>query len=629
MNLLQVQEISKGYGEKELFSRITFGISEGQKVGLIARNGAGKSTLLKIMVGHEGPDEGQVVQHKNLSIGFLDQNPSFDETKTIAEVIYDPNNPVAQAIADYQQLLRQVEQNPSVANQKDLAAVTEKMDALQAWDYENRIREILFQFQITDLSQTIESLSGGMKKKIALAQVLMTEANLIILDEPTNHLDIAMIEWLERFLSKQKLAILLVTHDRYFLDRVCDEIAELDGTAIYSYKGNYDYFMEKRAERIHQQATEIEKAKNLYRKEIEWVRRQPKARTTKSKKRLEDFESLSDKAHQKMEKHETPDLEVDMNRMGKKILEVKHVSKSFGESRLIHDFSYTFKKGEHIGIVGPNGIGKSTFLNILTQQLQPDFGTVTAGKTIKFGYYSQEGMKVDQEKRLIEIASDVAQIVHFGKKSVSVSQFLSYFNFDHTTQYNYFEHLSGGEKRRFFLLLTLLKNPNFLILDEPTNDLDVFTLNLLETFLEKYEGCVLMVSHDRRFIDTLADHTFVFEGNGIIKDFPGNFTQYENYRARLEVNQEKEIRKVKKAEHRENKKQNTSRRASFKEKQEFESLTAELEQIEAAKAAMLKILHTETNVEKLREASENYERIVQALEEKETRWLALSEIIEP
>ncbi|MEA3504340.1 MAG: ABC-F family ATP-binding cassette domain-containing protein, partial [Bacteroidota bacterium] len=573
MNLLQIIELTKSYGEKILFEKINFGINQGQKIAFIAKNGSGKTSLLNIITEKDIPDEGEVTKHKDLKISYLEQNPYLDESKTISEVIYDSDNKYIQLIKSYQDQIIIAQENNTESNTNKLQELVEKMDKANAWTFESQIKEILNKFKIIDLSQSVSTLSGGQKKKIALAKVLISDSNLLILDEPTNHLDIEMIKWLEDFLAKQKLAILLVSHDRYFLDSVCDTIYELEQDNIYKYSGNYKYFLEKRAERIQNQITEAEKAQNLLRKETEWIRRMPKARTTKSKSRIDSYYKLKDKAYQKIENDDTPEFKVEMSRVGKKILELKRVSKKYDSINIVEDFTYTFMKGEHIGIIGPNGIGKSTLLNMIIGKENPDKGEITRGETITFGYYSQDGLKVDAKKRVIDIVKDKTSAVKYGDGTIGITQFLSYFNFDHNTQYNYFENLSGGEKRRLFLILTLLDNPNFLILDEPTNDLDIYTINVLEEFLLQYKGCVLIVSHDRFFMDTLSDHVFAFEGDGEIKDYPGNYSQYEQWKAEKEASAKKIVKKEKK-ENSTQKKQNTqpTNKPTFKEKREFEEV---------------------------------------------------------
>ena len=535
MNIVLVDQLSKSYGEKVLFEEITFGIEEGQKVALVARNGAGKSTLLRIMAGLMMLILEKLHFRRDLRVAYLPQNPEFVETNTVIGELFNAENNIMQAISEYESCLQIMHKDHSTLIQQRMEKAMARMDALQAWDYEVKVKEILSKFEIGDLEQSVSLLSGGQRKKLALARALIEEADLLIMDEPTNHLDIAMIEWMEDYFKRQRLTLLVVTHDRYFLDNVCDEILELDRNQIFKYKGNYSYFLEKKAERETTEATEIEKAKSLYKNELEWMRRMPKARGTKAKARIDSFYEIKDKAFQKTE-DKIPNLELRMSRMGGKVLEVYNINKSYGSLNVVTDFSYTFKKGERIGIVGRNGIGKSTLLNLLTGKERPDSGRVVAGQTLVMGYYAQEGLVPIEDQRIIDIVKDIAEDIPLGKGTVSASAFLNYFGFTYPNQYNYFSSLSGGEKRRLFLLMQFLRQPNFLILDEPTNDLDVFTLTLLEDFLLSYPGCLIIVSHDRYFMDKLVDHVFVFEGNGVIKDYYGNYSEY--YREKLAEEQD-------------------------------------------------------------------------------------------
>lgn len=626
MNYLLIENLSKSYGEKELFSNITFGIDEGSKVALIARNGAGKSSLLNIIAGKDLPDEGAVTFRKDIRWSYLPQNPELDDEKTVFDILFNSENEFMRAIRNYELILMRLHHDDSPETHKILEQASTEMERVGGWDYENKIKEILTRFKIIDLEQKVGELSGGQRKKISLAKALLEETDLLILDEPTNHLDIEMIEWLEDHLSRQNLSLLVVTHDRYFLDNVCDEILELDNNRIYRYKGNYGYFIEKKAEREANELSETEKAKGLYRKELEWMRRMPQARTTKSKARIDNFYQIEEKAHKRIEKDTGP-LEVKMNRIGGKVLEMNNVFKSFGENKLIDNFSYIFKKGERAGILGKNGSGKTTLLNLITGCLSPDMGKISTGQTIVFGYYSQEGFQPKEDKRVIDIAKDIAEQIPLGKGYMSASAFLAHFNFPHTLQYNYFSSLSGGEKRRLFLLMQLLKNPNFLILDEPTNDLDIHTLNLLEDFLLNFEGCLLIVSHDRYFMDKLVDHVFVFEGNGKIKDYYGNYTEY--YRQKLA--EEAKAAQLKNPEPAKKQKEVPStdkvRKPTYKERKEYEELEQSIQFLEEQKIAIMDRMNSGVcSPEELSQLANDYAAMEKLIETKTDRWLELSEL---
>ncbi|KAF0197117.1 MAG: ABC transporter ATPase [Bacteroidetes bacterium] len=628
MNYLLIEQLSKSYGEKELFSDITFGIDQGSKVALIARNGAGKSSLLNIITGKDLPDSGAVTFRKGIRWSYLPQNPLMDDHKSVFEVLFHADNEFMRAIRDYELSLVRLrhEDTPEAHHQLELS--TNAMEMVGGWDYEVKIREILSRFKITDLEQKTGELSGGQRKKLSLAKALIEETDLLILDEPTNHLDIEMIEWLEDYLSRQNLSLLVVTHDRYFLDNVCNEILELDNNRLYRYKGNYTYFLEKKAEREVIEQTETEKARGMFRKELEWMRRMPQARTTKSKARIESFYDIQEKASKRIEKDTGP-LEVKMTRIGGKVLEMNNVFKSFGENKLIDNFSYIFKKGERVGVIGRNGSGKSTLLNMITGGLTPDMGRISAGQTIVFGYYSQEGFLPTEDKRVIDLAKDIAEEMPLGKGRITASAFLAHFNFPHTLQYNYFSSLSGGEKRRLFLLMQLLKNPNFLILDEPTNDLDIHTLNLLEDFLINFNGCLLVVSHDRFFMDKLVDHVFVFEGNGKVKDYYGNYTDY--YRIKLaeeaKAARQKSVTVPKPVK--EVTSDNKSRKPSYKEKTEFEKLEADIAALETEKEALLQRMNSGTcSPSDFEDVARNFSKIEQLISEKTDRWLELSILFE-
>ncbi len=591
--LLTVENLTKSYGDKMLFEDISFGINAGQKTALIARNGYGKSTLLNILTGKTLQDNGKVTFRGDVRMAYLPQQPDLLPHQTVRSFVYSAQRPEHE----------------------------------DEWTFEQRIEEILSRLKLDDkLDQQMQLLSGGEQKKVALSRILIDDTNLLLLDEPTNHLDIQMIEWLEDFLSRQKLAILMVTHDRYFLDHVCQDIYEIDNSRLYHYRGNYDYYLRKKAEREYNERVEVEKAKSLYRTELDWMRRMPQARGTKAQARIDAFYELEEKAHTRFD-DTRPQLTVKTERIGGKILEMYNVTKSYDGVKMVDDFSYVFKKGEKIGIVGPNGIGKSTFLNLLTEQLRPDSGRVIVGQTIQFGFYTQSGMTARPDLRVIDIVKEVAERIDLDNgKDMSAHQFLSYFGFDDMTQYNYFGNLSGGEKRRLYLLKVLMANPNFLILDEPTNDLDIYTLEILEQFLKDYKGCLVIVSHDRSFMDHIVDHIFVFEGEGKIRDYHSNYTEYlaaRNAQRRSETLQKRE-EKPKYERVRDEKP-----RATYKQQKEYEALTAEIESLNQEKQQLESLLSsgTETEVKKLTDASQRIGDIIAALDEKELRWLELDEIV--
>ncbi|HYG40754.1 MAG TPA: ABC-F family ATP-binding cassette domain-containing protein [Cytophagales bacterium] len=626
MNYLSVESLSKTLGDKVLLKNLSFGIERGQKVALVGRNGAGKSTLLKIITGEVLPDNGIVSLRKGISMRFLSQNPYLGVEMTVTEAIFSDKNPITAAIKFYEEALVKAEKGEDTGA---LQKAMESMDALNAWDYEVKVKEILGKLGIVNLEQKINELSGGQKKRVALAGILIENPDFIIMDEPTNHLDIDMIEWLESFLKTQNQTLLLVTHDRYFLDSVTNQIIELDQGQLFNYNGNYSYFLEKKAEREAQKNTEIDKARNLMKKELEWIRRQPKARGTKAKYRVEAFEDIKEKASQKIEKSQV-EFNVKTTRLGSKILEMENVSKRFSDRELIRNFSYVFKKQDRIGIVGKNGTGKSTFLNMITGLLFPDGGKIVKGETTVFGYYGQEEMRFKDDQRVIDIVKDIADFIELGDGSViTASQFLQHFQFSPPAQYDFASKLSGGEKRRLQLLLVLIKNPNFLILDEPTNDLDINTLNVLEDFLMNFKGCLVLVSHDRYFMDRLVDHLFVFEGEGKIKDFPGNYTDYREYLEDVDVQEKVEPKQEKK----ETSNQTTytdpdKKKASFQERQEFEKLEKELEKLEEEKRDLVEKLNIGSpNHEELTEWAKKIAEIDKQLEAKTNRWLELSEIV--
>lgn len=625
MNYISSESISKAFEDKWLFKNITFGISKGQKIALIGINGSGKSTLLKVLAGVEPPDEGTIAVNKNITIGYLAQEPDFGSAIYVKDVLFSSENPVQKAIWEYEESLKK--NNPDL-----LALAMENMDRLNAWEFEQKVQEIISRIGVPEPESAIAHLSGGQKKRIALARLLLTDSDLLILDEPTNHLDLDTIEWLQNLLSTQNSTLIMVTHDRYFLEAVTNEILELDQANLYSYQGSYSYFLEKKAERHAQFNTETEKAKNLMRKELDWVRRQPKARGTKAKYRLDAFEELKEKASQK-QTAQALDLQVKASRQGNKVLEIEHLRKSFGSKNLIADFNYIFRKNEKIGIVGKNGTGKSTFLNLITGHLSPDTGEIIAGETTKFGYYRQEGLQYDPEQRVIDAVKDVAEVISLNDGSqVTASRFLEFFGFSPALQYSFISKLSGGERKRLQLLKVLISNPNFLILDEPSNDLDIYTLNVLEDFLSNFPGCLLIVSHDRYFLDQLADHLFIFEGNGKIRDFNGNYSDYRLW-------QQEEEEKIKESPKQKNSEQKTgnktestsasSKKLSFKEKKELEILEKEIPELESKKKNLIDQLNSGcSDHEKLTEWSLEIEALSTRIEQKTLRWLELLEIQE-
>ena len=584
MNYLSVERLTKSFDEKQLFEEITFGLEQGQKAALVGVNGCGKSTLLKVIAGLLHPNSGEVTFRKGISLSILTQNPEFADEDTVMQAVFSKDREELKAIRDYESALLKMEKNSE--SEVDLSPFIEQMDALNAWDYEHQVKEILGKLGIHTLDQKMGELSGGQKKRVALAQCLVVKPHVLILDEPTNHLDLEIIEWLEEYLATQNLTLLMVTHDRYFLDRVTNEILEIDAGQIFKYHGNYSDFLQQKSEREEQQAVTVGKAKNLLKKELEWMRRQPKARGTKAKYRIDAFYDVKEKASQTVTKSEM-EVNLKSDRQGKKIMEIKHISKIFDDKKVIDDFSYVFQRKERIGIVGANGAGKSTFLNILTQNLTPDLGELDIGQTTKFGYYTQDEAVFDPQMKVIEVVKEVAEFIQLADGSeVSASNLLTQFLFLPSVQYNLVGKLSGGEKRRLQLLRVLMANPNFLVLDEPTNDLDIMTLNVLEDYLDKFDGCLMIVSHDRYFMDKLVDHLFVFEGQGLIRDFPGNYT---DYRAT-----EGGIKSVKnEGQKPSNTKKNISKEAAdgprkmtFNEKRDLEQIEKELSQLEIQKKAI-------------------------------------------
>ena len=624
ISYLQVDKLTKSFGDLVLFEDITFGVAQGQKIGLIAKNGTGKTTLLNIIAGKEGYDSGEIVFRKDLRVGYLEQAPAYPENLTVLEACFFSENETVRTIAEYEAAISR-EDHPG------LERILERMDALKAWDYEQRAKQILGKLNIHRLDQKVGELSGGQLKRVALANVLITEPELIILDEPTNHLDLEMTEWLEEYLGRANISILMVTHDRYFLDRVCSEILEIDNKQIYFYKGNYSYYLEKREERIAAMNAEVDRASNLLRKELDWMRRQPQARGTKAKFRIDAFYELEKKAKQRRETG-TVELGVKSSYIGSKIFEASHVCKRFGDLKITDDFNYVFARYEKMGIVGNNGTGKSTFIKMLLGEIAPDSGHFDVGETVRFGYYSQEGLKFDEQMKVIDVVRAIAEQVDLGNgEKLGVSQFLNHFLFTPDKQYNYVYKLSGGEKRRLYLCTVLMRNPNFLVLDEPTNDLDIVTLNVLEEYLRQFKGCLIVVSHDRYFMDKVVDHLLVFHGNADIQDFPGNYTQYREWReAKEQLEREAQALEAAKRPD-ENKKGNRpvreeKRKLSFKERKEYESLESEIEAMENEKAELEQAMSSGTlSNEELLQKSERISWLINAIDEKSTRWLELSE----
>ena len=633
MNYLSVENLSKAFGERKLFSNISFGISQGQKIALVGINGAGKSTLMKIIMGLEISDTGQVGVNQSIKVAYVHQNPVFEGKMSIYQTIFDQSNSeVLKVIEDYHKAMLDAESG--IDNSDKMAVLFEKMDAFQAWDFEYQVKEVLGKLGLHDTELPVGSLSGGQRKRVALAKAILEKPDLLLLDEPTNHLDLETIEWLEDYLAKANLALFMVTHDRYFLEKVTNEILELDQGKAHRYQGNYGYFLDKKAERMENEDVELEKAKSLYKKELDWIRRQPKARSTKAKYRVDAFEDTKEKASQKREDRDI-ELQVSAQRLGNKIIEIEHLNKSFGDKNLVTDFNYVFKKKDRVGIVGPNGAGKTTFLNMITGQLAPDSGKVAIGQTTAFGYYRQEESSFDESMRLIDIVKEVAEVVVLDKgQTITVSQFLTQFGFPPKQQHTPIEKLSGGERRRLQLLMVLIKNPNFLILDEPTNDLDLMTLNTLEEFLDSFPGCLIIVSHDRYFMDRLVEHLFVFEGEGAISDFPGNYSEFRESEKSQELrakNQEgkNQVASIKNQEEKSIVEVSIPQKAKagFKQKQEFKTVNETIAKLEKEKAELTeKISGGNSDHEELMKISARMLEIDFKLEELELTWLELSEL---
>ncbi|MDE3741935.1 ABC-F family ATP-binding cassette domain-containing protein [Maribacter polysaccharolyticus] len=625
MNLLSVENIAKSYGELVLFDDISFGVNKDQKIALIAKNGDGKTSILNILSGKDVPDSGLVNYRKGTRVSFLEQEPDMNPDLTIEETIFASDNDILKVILAYEKAL----ENPE--DEEAYQKAFEAMDRNDAWDFETQYKQILFKLKLEDIHAKVGLLSGGQKKRLALANALINKPDLLILDEPTNHLDLEMIEWLEQYFSKENITLFMVTHDRYFLERVCNEIIELDGGKLYPYKGNYSYYLEKKEARLEQEAVEQHKSKLLFKKELSWMRRQPKARTTKSKSRIDDFQAIKEKAHQRRNEHEVQ-LEINMERIGSKILELHKISKSFPGKPILDQFDYTFTKGERVGIIGKNGTGKSTFLNILSGTEKADGGKVVIGDTIKIGYYTQKGITIKQGQKVIDVIREFGDYIPLKKgKQISAQQLLERFLFDRKKQYDFVEKLSGGERKRLYLCTVLIQNPNFLILDEPTNDLDIMTLNVLESFLLDFPGCLMVVSHDRYFMDKIVDHLFVFRGDAVIEDFPGNYSDYRAYEDsqvaenRSEKNKGSENNTTKNSW----KEESSGTKLSYLEQKEFKSLEREIHRLEEQKE---KVQHRFTDSgltgEEIDALSIELKEITEAIETKTERWFELSAMME-
>lgn len=626
MNYISIDNISKAFSDKLLFENISFGIEKGEKTALVAANGTGKSTMMKILVGKEESDKGSISYNENIRIGYLEQLPHFEPELTIQDVISTGHTDIMNVIQRYEDALLNHVDDKNISTKKELEDAISQMDALQAWSYEQRLKQLLYTFEITDLSQKIGTLSGGQVKRLALALVLLDDPDILFLDEPTNHLDMGMIEWLEKYLTQSTKTLFMVTHDRYFLDRVCNKIFELYQGTMYTHNGNYDYYVRKSREREENKRVAAERAGQLLKYELEWMRSTPQARTGKAKARIDAFYDLKEKAKFRRDNTELQ-FGSDMQRLGGKILEMDRVSKSYGNTTILKDFDYIFKKGERIGIIGKNGIGKSTFLNMITGSENPDTGTIVTGQTVAYGYYTQKGIKFDERKTILETIKDIAEVIHYGKDKVySPDQLLAHFMFPYSMHRQPVSLLSGGEKRRLYLLTVLVSNPNFLILDEPTNDLDLLTLQKLEDFLQSYKGCLLVVSHDRYFLDQTVDQLFVFEGDGKVKGFMGNYSQYHDYleekskeEKREQAAQKQETRVEKPASERKKKR-------TYKEQKEYEQLAQDIETLEKEKAELTVKMQEQLDYQELDKLGKRMNEITDLIDEKELRWLELDEI---
>ena len=622
MNYLSVENISKSFGERSLFNNLSFGINEGQKIGFVAKNGTGKTSILNILSGDESSDSGQVISRKNLKISFLPQEPILDPNATIEEIIQTSDNHIIKIITAYEEALKNPEDSIGYQKAFDL------MEANQAWDFETVYKQILSKLKLNDLNQRVETMSGGQKKRLALANAILGQPQLLILDEPTNHLDLEMIEWLEGFFAKSNITLFMVTHDRFFLERVCNEIIELEDGELFSYKGNYSYYLEKRKARIENFTSETKKAKQLFKQELEWIRRQPKARTTKSKSRIDDFQDIKSRAHQRRNDHEVQ-LELNMERLGTKVVELHAISKSFDEKKILDQFEYNFLKGERIGIIGKNGTGKSTFLNMITGNIAPDKGKVVIGDTVKFGYYTQKGIHIKEGQKVIDVVREFGDFIPLKKgRQISAQQLLERFLFDRKKQYDFVDKLSGGERKRLYLCTVLIKNPNFLILDEPTNDLDIVTLNVLENFLLDFPGCLIVVSHDRYFMDKIVDHLFIFRGDSLVEDFPGNYSDFRIYED-SKPPQSKKVSSERDSNKSNWKKQGDKAKLSYQEQKEYQRIEREIASLEREKKALENKFTTENwEADEIQKQSIQLQNIIENLNNKTERWFELSSLLE-
>ncbi|MDA8625939.1 ABC-F family ATP-binding cassette domain-containing protein [Flavobacteriaceae bacterium] len=616
MNYLNVENISKSYGEVTLFKGITFSIHKGQKIALIAKNGTGKTSILKIISGEDSSDSGNITYRKNIAVSFLSQDPKFDDSLTIEQSVFNSDNPILKVIANYEKAILNSE------DEENYQKAFEEMELFQAWDFETQYKQILFKLKLDKINQKVGELSGGQKKRLSLANALINKPDLLVLDEPTNHLDLEMIEWLESYFAKENITLFMVTHDRYFLERVCNEILELDQGELHSYKGNYSYYLDKRKDRVERQAIEHGKVKQLFKKELSWMRKQPKARTTKSKSRIDDFKEIKQRAQQRRVEHEVQ-LELNMERLGTKIVELVKVSKSYEDKVILDQFNYMFQRGERVGIIGKNGTGKSTFLDILTGKTTPVSGKIIIGDTIKFGYYTQNGIEVKDSQKVIDVVKDFGDFIPLKKgKQISAQQLLERFLFSRQKQYDFVEKLSGGERKRLYLCTVLIQNPNFLILDEPTNDLDIVTLNVLESFLLDFPGCVIVVSHDRYFMDKVVDHLLVFKGEGEVEDFPGNYSDYRTYE------DSKPFLK------KEPKKDNTwkvaqKNKLSYSEEKELKNIETKIKSLAYKKKELEnEFIDYSLSQEKILLMSKELEKVINDLNTKEDRWFELSSKLE-